>query len=256
MPSFQNLFDVSKKRVLVTGSSRGLGFRIARGFLERGAIVLLNGRSETQLRRAATALRHFANSVQECRFDVTSESEIRRAVREIERNGCIDVVVNNVGWQHRIRLDKVRLSVWQRVLASNLTSAMLVSREVAHGMIRRRAGKIINVCSLMSDFGRSTTGPYATAKGGLKMLTKAMCADWARYDIQVNAIGPGYFITNMTQALAKNRQFDAWVKRRTPAGRWGEPDELMGAVIFLSSDASSFVNGQIIYIDGGMSSVL
>jgi gluconate 5-dehydrogenase len=142
------------------------------------------------------------------------------------------------------------------VLETNLTSAMLVSREVVKGMIERQSGKIINVCSLQSDFARTTTGPYAAAKGGLKMLTKAMCADWARFNIQANAIGPGYFITEMTQVLADDPKFDGWVKQRTPATRWGHPSELAGAAIFLSSDASSFVNGQIIYVDGGMSASL
>jgi len=148
------------------------------------------------------------------------------------------------------------LETWNEVLKTNLTSAMLVSREVAKRMIEKRAGKIINVCSLMSDVGRITTGPYTSAKGGLKMLTKAMCADWAQYNIQINAIGPGYFITEMTQVLADRPDFDAWVKARTPAQRWGRPEELVGAAVFLSSAASNFVNGQMIYVDGGMISVL
>jgi len=148
------------------------------------------------------------------------------------------------------------LSTWNEVLLTNLTSAMLVSREASKRMIPKRAGKIINICSLMSDLGRTTTGPYTAAKGGLKMLTKAMCADWGQYNIQINAIGPGYFITEMTQVLADNPEFDAWVKSRTPARRWGRPEELVGSAVFLSSEASDFVNGQILYIDGGMISVL
>ena len=148
------------------------------------------------------------------------------------------------------------LPVWNEVIQANLTSAMIVSREVARNMIGRQKGKIINVCSLMSDYARTTTGPYTAAKGGLKMLTKVMCADWAQFNIQINAIGPGYFITEMTQVLADNPEFDAWVKQRTPARRWGLPSELAGVAVFLSSDASSFVNGQILYVDGGMSAVL
>ena len=155
-----------------------------------------------------------------------------------------------------MRLDEISLETWSEVIQTNLTSAMLVSREVVKGMIARKRGKIINICSVMSDFARTTTGPYTAAKGGLKMLTKVMCADWAQFNIQIDAIGPGYFITEMTQVLADNPDFDAWVKQRTPAKRWGIPSELVGAAVFLSSDASSFVNGQILYIDGGMTAAL
>jgi gluconate 5-dehydrogenase len=251
-----SLFNLSHKRILVTGSNAGLGFHIARGLAQHGAHVILNGRNQAKLHSAAEELRKEELSVGEAQFDITRENEIRDAINRIAAESPIDVLVNNAGIQRRIRLDEVSLPVWSEVLETNLTSAMLVSREVIKGMIERKSGKIINVCSLQSDFARTTTGPYTAAKGGLKMLTKAMCADWARFNIQINAIGPGYFITEMTQVLADDPNFDAWVKQRTPAQRWGSPAELAGTAVFLSSDASAFVNGQIIYVDGGMSASL
>src|SRR6516225_28484 len=228
----KNLFDLSGRRILVTGSNGGIGYSLALGLAEHGACVILNGRSTEKLHTAAERLRGQGLAVEEARFDVTDESEVAGGVALLDSQ------------------------TWNEVLKTNLTSAMLVSREVVKRMIEKRAGKIINVCSLMSDVGRITTGPYTSAKGGLKMLTKAMCADWAQYNIQINAIGPGYFITEMTQVLADDPKFDGWVKQRTPAARWGIPSELIGAAVFLSSDASSFVDGQIIYVDGGMISVL
>jgi gluconate 5-dehydrogenase len=250
------LFDLSHRRILVTGSNAGLGFEIARGLAEHGANVILNGRNPEKLRSAADRLRKEGSTVEEARFDITNEDEVRDSVAELCSENPIDVLINNAGIQRRVRLDEVSLETWSEVIQTNLTSAMLVSREVIKGMIGRRSGKIINICSVMSDFARTTTGPYTAAKGGLKMLTKVMCADWAQFDIQINAIGPGYFITEMTQVLADNPEFDAWVKQRTPAKRWGVPAELVGAAVFLSSEASSFVNGQILYVDGGMTAVL
>ena len=252
----KNLFDLSHRRILVTGSNRGIGFSLALGLAQHGATVILNGRNPERLHTAALRLRQQGLSVEESRFDVTNEHEIADSMLILDQVGGVDVLINNAGIQRRISLDKVDLATWNEVLQTNLTSAMLVSREVAKRMIQRRAGKIINVCSLMSELGRITTGPYTAAKGGLKMLTKAMCADWGQYNIQINAIGPGYFITEMTQVLADNPEFDAWVKNRTPARRWGTPEELVGSAVFLSSAASDFVNGQTIYVDGGMISVL
>jgi gluconate 5-dehydrogenase len=249
-------FDLSQRRILVTGSNAGLGFEIARGLAQHGASIILNGRNPAKLTAAANRLRKEGHTVEEARFDITKEEEVQKAVAELSSTGPIDVLVNNAGIQRRVRLDEVSLATWSEVIETNLTSAMLVSREVVKGMIARQKGKIVNICSLMSDFARTTTGPYTAAKGGLKMLTKVMCADWAQFNIQINAIGPGYFITEMTQVLANNPEFDAWVKQRTPAKRWGLPAELVGAAVFFSSDASSFVNGQILYIDGGMSAAL
>jgi gluconate 5-dehydrogenase len=251
-----SLFDLSQRRILVTGSNAGLGFAIARGLAQHGAGVILNGRNPERLRSAGDVLRKEGHTVEEARFDVTDEGEVQAAIAELSSKGPIDVLINNAGIQRRVRLDEISLENWSEVIQTNLTSAMLVAREVVKGMIARKSGKIINICSVMSDFARTTTGPYTAAKGGLKMLTKVMCADWAQFNIQINAIGPGYFITEMTQVLADNPEFDAWVKQRTPAKRWGSPAELVGAAVFLSSDASSFVNGQILYVDGGMTAVI
>ena len=253
---FKNPFDLHGRRILVTGSNGGIGYSLAFGLAQHGATVILNGRSPEKLHAAAENLRRQGLSAEEARFDVTDEADVARGVALLDSCGGVDVLVNNAGIQRRVSLEKVDLETWNEVLKTNLTSAMLVSREIAKRMIEKRAGKIINVCSLMSDLWRVTTGPYTAAKGGLKMLTKAMCADWAQYNLQINAIGPGYFITEMTQVLADKPEFDAWVKARTPAQRWGRPDELVGAAVFFSSAASDFVNGQILYVDGGMFAVL
>jgi gluconate 5-dehydrogenase len=252
----KNLFDLSQRRILVTGSNGGIGHSLAIGLAHHGATVILNGRRADKLHAAAETLRGQGLKVEEARFDITNEVEVVSAFDALDSAGGVDVLINNAGIQRRISLEKVDLATWNEVLLTNLTSAMLVSREASKRMIQKRAGKIVNICSLMSEVGRTTTGPYTTAKGGLKMLTKAMCADWAQYNIQINAIGPGYFITEMTQVLADNPEFDAWVKNRTPARRWGRPEELVGSAVFFSSSASDFINGQILYIDGGMISVL
>ena len=246
----------SGKTVLITGSGGGLGLVLATGFYSRGANIILNGRDLQKLERAAHVLRTIAGSPGTIRcaaFDVTQEREIEEAV---PRMGPIDILVNNAGIQRRGPLEKVSTQIWDEVLRTNLSSAFWVARAIVPTMIENRSGKILNVCSLMSDLGRPGTGPYTASKGGLKMLTKAMCADWAQYNIQINGIAPGYFITEMTQSLAADPQFDGWIKRRTPAGRWGNPEELVGAAAFLCSDEASFINGQVLCIDGGMTSVL
>jgi gluconate 5-dehydrogenase len=252
----KNLFDLTGRRILITGSNGGIGYSLALGLAQHGATAILNGRNAKKLHAAAELLRKQGLSAEEARFDITDEAEVVGAIARLDPVGGVDVLINNAGIQRRISLEQVDLGTWNEVLLNNLTSAMLVSREIAKRMIQKQAGKIINICSLMSDLGRITTGPYTASKGGLKMLTKAMCADWAQYNIQINSIGPGYFITEMTQVLADNPQFDAWVKARTPAQRWGKPEELVGSAVFLSSAASDFVNGQMIYVDGGMISVL
>jgi gluconate 5-dehydrogenase len=253
---FKNLFDLTGRRILVTGSNGGIGHSLALGLAQHGATVILNGRNPDKLRSATENLLRQGLLAEEARFDVTNEKEVVEGIAMLDSMGGVDVLINNAGIQRRISLEKIDLDTWNEVLQTNLTSAMLVSREVGRRMIQKRAGKIINICSLMSEVGRITTGPYTAAKGGLKMLTKALCADWGQYNIQINAIGPGYFITEMTQVLADNPQFDAWVKARTPAQRWGKPEELVGSAVFLSSPASDFVNGQMICVDGGMISVL
>jgi gluconate 5-dehydrogenase len=243
------MFDLSGRTALVTGSTRGLGFALARGLAGAGARVAVNGRSQESCEAAAAQLEGaFAAP-----FDVTDEASVAAGVAAI---GQIDILVNNAGIQVRGPLDEFSLEDWQRVLDVNLTSAFLVSRAVVPGMIERRSGKIVNTCSVTSEVGRETIGPYTASKGGLKQLTRAMCADWARYGIQANGIGPGYFRTEINTALQEDPAFDAWLRARVPAGRWAEPSELEGAVVFLASAASDFVNGQILYVDGGMLAVL
>lgn len=253
MTTGPNTIHLAGKRILITGSSSGLGFEIARGLARAGATIILNGRRPERLAAAVLQMKQENACVSSACFDVTVEEEVRRGIAEA---GAIDVLINNAGFQRRGPLEQFSLAQWNEVLNANLTSSFLVAREVVGSMIERRSGKIINICSLMSDFGRAGTAPYTASKGGLKMLTKAMCADWARYNIQINGIAPGYFITEMTQKLADDPEFDAWVKKRTPAGRWGDPAELVGVAILLSSESSSFVNGQVLSVDGGMSSVL
>ena len=192
-------------------------------------------------------------SVDARRFDVTSEAEIEEAVAAIEAEiGPIDILVNNAGIQRRMPLTEFPLEVWDEVILNNLTSVFLVGRTVARGMIARSRGKIINIASLMSEVGRRTVGPYTAAKGGVKSLTRTMCVEWAPHNIQVNAIGPGYFVTELNKALVEDAAFNKWVCSRTPAGRWGRPEELIGAAVFLASPGSDFMNGQTIYVDGGM----
>ncbi|KPJ73445.1 MAG: gluconate 5-dehydrogenase [Planctomycetes bacterium DG_20] len=252
-----DLFDLTGRLAVVTGSSRGLGLTLARGLGEAGATVVLNGRDEERLAAAVAALEADGLAASGCAFDVTDAASIDRGVGEIEdRIGPIDILVNNAGIQRRGPLEALDEKAWREVIDTNLTGVFLVSRRVARGMIERRRGKIVNICSLMSELGRETTANYAASKGGLKMLTRAMAVEWARYNIQANGIGPGYFLTEMTRPLADDPKFDAWIRGRTPAGRWGDPAELVGAAVFLASAASDFVNGQVIYVDGGILAAL
>ena len=250
-------FDLNGSVALVTGSSRGLGYVIAEGLARAGATVILNGRDEARLSAAEERLASAGHQVGSSAFDITDERSVSAAVEELTgRFGKIDVLVNNAGMQQRESLEEFPEDGWRRLIEINLTGAFVVSKYVARQMIERRAGKIINVCSLQSELGRSTIAPYAASKGGLKMLTKGMAVDWAKHNIQVNAIGPGYFITEMTRPLAEDEAFDSWLRDRTPAGRWGEPEELVGAVLLFASPASSYINGQILYIDGGLMSAV
>ena len=249
----RGLFDLHGEIALVTGSSRGLGFTIARGLCRAGATLVLNGRDGERLEAASRTLEAEGLRVHAYPFDVTRKEEIASSVERIERSvGPISILVNNAGINKRGKLEELDESVWHEVLETNLTSAFLVAQQVGRRMIERRRGKIVNICSLLSELGRATTAPYTASKGGLKMLTRTMATEWARHNIQVNGIGPGYFITDLTRVLADNKEFDAWIKGRTPAARWGDPEELVGAAVFLSSRASDFVNGQIIYVDGGI----
>ena len=247
------LFSLDGKVALITGSSRGLGLVLARGLGQAGAHVIVNGRNEHDLLHAVRNLQAEGISATPCVFDVTDKNQIHIGIGALEEAGVqIDVLINNAGIHLRGDLAEIEFSVWQKVLATNLTGAFLTAQRVVEGMIERKSGKIINICSLMSELGRPTTGTYAASKGGLKMLTRAMAVDWAQHNIQVNGIGPGYFLTEMTRVLAEEKAFDEWYKKRTPAGRWGNPNELTGTAIFLASEASSFINGQIIYVDGGL----
>ena len=248
-----SLFDLSGKTALVTGSTSGLGRAIAGGLAEAGAAVVVNGRNAERLASTVEALAASGLKAHGYRFDVTSEELVNTAVARIEREvGPIDILVNNAGIQRRAPILEISAETWEEVLKHDLTSVFLVGKAVARGMIERKRGKIINIASLTSEVARQTIAPYAAAKGGVRQLTKAMCVEWAPHNIQVNAIGPGYFATDLNAVLSADPEFDAWVRARTPAGRWGEPQELIGAAIFLASPASDFVNGQILYVDGGL----
>lgn len=253
-----DLFDVSGRVALVTGSSRGIGLALAKGLAEAGCAVVLNGRSEAGLAQARGELARFARCpVFVKAFDVTSTAQVARTVAEIEAEaGEIDILVNNVGVQERRSFLELTDDAWEDMLRANLTSAFVVGREVGRLMAARGHGKIVNICSLQSERVRPGIAAYSATKGGLKLLTQGMCADLGPFGVQVNGIGPGYFETDMTAPLVADEGFSAWVRAKTPAGRWGKVEELVGALIFLASAASDFVNGQVIYVDGGMLAVL
>lgn len=252
------LFDLTGRTALVTGSARGLGNAMAVGLAQAGARIVVHGTDIQRCESAAQSLRGQGHDAVACAFDVASELAVAQAFERFDADALeIDIVINNAGIQHRQPLVDLAVADWQRVIDTNLTSAFLVGREAARRMIaRKRGGKIINIGSLTSELARATVAPYTAAKGGIKLLTKSMAAEWAEHGIQANAIGPGYMQTDMNQALIDNPAFDAWVKQRTPARRWGQPDELVGTAIFLASRASDFVNGQIVYVDGGILAVL
>ena len=248
----KNLFDVSGKVVLITGSSRGLGFAYATGFAEAGAKVIVNGTARESVDRAVEEIRRAEGFAAGYPFDVTDSAQVERSVAQIEREvGPIDVLINNAGIHRRAPLAEMTVEEWKAVIEVNLNAAFIVARCVVAGMIERRRGKIINVTSLNAQAARPTIGNYCAAKGGLTMLTKAMATEWGPYNIQANAIGPGYFVTDMTRPLVEDPAFDAWVKGNVPLGRWGEPAELVGTAIFLASEASSYINGHTVYVDGG-----
>ena len=251
-------FDVSGRTALVTGSSRGIGRDLALGLVAAGCTVVLNGHDEARLEAArAEMAARTGGAVHAVAFDVTDPDAVESAVASVEeRVGALDILVNNVGTQHRASLLDFPDQDWYRLLDTNVTSAFLVGRAVARRMVPRGAGKIVNIVSLQSEVARPGIAPYAATKGALKMLTKGMCADLAPAGIQVNAVGPGYVATELTADLVADPEFDAWVRGRTPAGRWGEPADLVGPVVFLCSPAADFVNGQTLYVDGGVLAVL
>lgn len=252
-----SLFSLAGKRALVTGSSRGIGFGIANALAGAGAHVILNARDQVALGEAAVRLAEQGAKVNALAFDVTSEDSVEEAIAHAEAEiGPVDILVNNAGMQHRAPLDEWPLEKFRQVIDTNLTSAFIVGRAVARGMIARKSGKIINICSVMSALARPSIAPYAASKAAIANLTRGMAVDWAQHGLNVNGIAPGYIRTELNEALLKNQDFNSWVEKRTPMGRWGEPGELGGAAIFLASDASSFVNGHILYVDGAFTATV
>jgi len=257
-PPSRALFDLGGRTALVTGSTRGIGFALAQGLAEAGATVIVNSRQAAAVDAAVARLGALGLAAVGAAFDVADEAAVRAAFAGFDRGGVeVDILVNNAGIQHRQPMLELELKDWQRVIDTNLTAAFLVGREAARRMVARgRGGKIIHIGSLTSEAARATVAPYTVAKGGIKLLARAMAAEWARFGIQANAIGPGYIRTEMNEALVNNPEFDAWVKASNPSQRWGEPEELVGAAVFLASAASNYVNGQILYVDGGWLAVL
>ena len=252
------LFDLTGKTALVTGSSDGLGRTMARGLAEAGARVILNGRNADKVSAAVAAFQADGLTAAGAAFDVADDAAVLAAFAKFDAEGVeIDILFNNAGIQFRKPMVDLATEDWRRVLDVNLTAAFQMGREAARRMIARgRGGTIVNIGSLTSALARATVAPYTAAKGGIKMLTQSMAAEWAAHDIQANAIGPGYIVTEMNRALLDDAKFDAWVRARTPSGRWGQPEDLIGAAVFLASPASAYVNGQILYVDGGMLAVL
>jgi len=248
-----SLFDLSGRTALVTGSSRGLGRSIAEGMARAGARLIINGVDPARVEAAVKEFRAAGHAAEGAAFDVTDEAAIIRAFEGLDAKGiAIDILVNNAGIQRRKPLVEFTTEEWRKVIETNLTSAFVIGREAAKRMIARKRGKIINIGSLGSELARPTIAPYTAAKGGIRNLTRSMAVEWAQHGIQANAIGPGYMLTDMNEALVNNADFNNWLMGRIPSKRWGKPDELVGAAIFLASDASTYVNGQIIYVDGGM----
>ena len=255
MESSEKLFRLDGRRALITGSTQGIGLALAYGLAGAGATVVLNGRDAQRVAAAAEKMRADGCAAECAVFDVTQQAAVVEAIDRVERDcGPIDILINNAGIQRRAPLEDFPGEHWEAILANNVSSVFYVSQAVARHMIPRGRGKIINICSVQSQLGRPTIAPYTASKGAVANLTKGMCADWAKYGIQANGLAPGYFATEMNKALVENEDFSAWLCKRTPAGRWGRVEELNGAAIFLAADASSFVNGQIIYVDGGMTS--
>jgi gluconate 5-dehydrogenase len=247
-----SLFDLSGRRALVTGGSQGIGLALARGLAEAGASVVLNGRDAGKLAAAAAEIPGAATLA----FDVTDHAAAAAAIAAAEADGPIDILVNNAGMQHRAPLDEFPPEAFQRLLETNVTGIFNVAQACARHMIPRGRGKIVNITSVNALLARATIAPYTATKGAVANLTKGMATDWARHGLNCNAIGPGYMRTPLNEALSADPAFNEWLERRTPAGRWGAPEELVGACVFLASDAASFVNGQVIYVDGGLTAAL
>jgi gluconate 5-dehydrogenase len=251
------LFDLTGRRALVTGSSQGIGLALARGLAGAGAALVLNGRDRDKLAVAAAALAAEGAQVDTLAFDATDHAAARAAVDRFEaEQGPIDILVNNAGMQYRAPLEDFPAEAFERLLQTNIASVFHVGQAVARHMIARGRGKIINIASVQSALARPSIAPYTATKGAVANLTKGMATDWARHGLQCNAIAPGYFDTPLNAALVADPAFSAWLEKRTPAGRWGRVEELVGACVFLASDASSFVNGHVLYVDGGITASL
>jgi len=251
------LFDLTGKRALITGSSQGIGYALAHGLAAAGASIVLNGRDAAKLGSAADALRASGADVEVLRFDATMHDAVRAAVDGFEADiGAIDILVNNAGMQHRAPLEEFPADAFERLLQTNVASVFHVGQAVARHMIKRGKGKIVNIASVQTALARPGIAPYTATKGAVANLTKGMATDWARHGLTCNALAPGYFDTPLNAALVADPEFTAWLAKRTPAGRWGEVEELVGACIFLSSDASTFVNGITLFVDGGITASL
>ena len=252
------LFDLSGRRALVTGSSRGIGAALAAGLARAGAQVVVHGRDAARAAQARDRLAaEVGTEVSSAAFDVTEPDAVSDGITRIERElGPIDILVNNTGVQHREPLLEVAVQDWDRLLHTNLTSAFLVGRTVAAGMVARGRGKIVNICSVQTWLARPGIAGYAASKAGLAALTRGMCAEWAAHGVTVNALAPGYVVTELTQPLVDDPAFDAWIRGRTPAGRWARVEDLVGTLIWLAAPASDFVNGQVIAVDGGLTAVV
>jgi len=251
------LFDLTGRTALITGASKGIGYALATALGAAGARVVLNARGAEALERARDTLQALGIECHIAPFDVTDSAAVDAGVARIEAEvGPIEILVNNAGMQHRGAFAEFPDDAWQRITTTNIDSVFYVGRAVAQRMIPRKRGRIINVCSVQSELGRPNIAPYAATKGAVKMLTKGMAIDLGKHGIQVNGLGPGYFKTELTEALVNDTAFSAWLAQRTPAGRWGEVDELGGAVVFLASDAASFITGHVLYVDGGITASL
>ncbi len=257
MPRILDQFKLDGRVALITGSSGGIGEGLARGLADAGATVVINGRTAEKVAKVAASIRATGAKAHESVFDVTDSKAAAAVIDRIEREaGPIAILINNAGIQRRAPLHEISDETWREVMATNLDSLFYVSKAVAKHMIPRAKGSIINICSVMSELGRPTVVPYTAAKGGVKMLTKGMAIDWGKHGIRVNGIGPGYFKTELNAALVADEKFSSWIAGRAPLGRWGDVEELVGAAVYLASDAASFVSGHILYVDGGMTGSL
>lgn len=257
MGDVNRLFRLDGRRALVTGSGRGIGLALARGLAEAGASIAINDRNPEKAAALAATFREQGFDAAPAVFDVTDSAQATAAIDAFEAEvGPIDILVNNAGIQRRAPLDQFADDDWHALMRVNLDGAFIVSRAVARHMIARGHGKIVNICSVQSELARPSIAPYAASKGALRMLTKGMCADWARHGIQANGLAPGYFETELNQALVNDPAFNDWICKRTPAGRWGRVEELCGAAVFLASSAADFINGQTLFVDGGLTSTV